>query len=134
MNRVERIRAGDTDCAIVIRRGATSDDKYNFLTAPESSLQVGANFYTAGEDIPNHYHLRLDLGRVPIREFLLIESGRARLRLYDEQQRPLTEIVLEGGDMVLLLAGGHGLEILEQTKIVEVKQGPYDPDNDKVLF
>ena len=36
--------------------------------------------------------------------------------------------------LITLLAGGHGLEILEQTKIVEVKQGPYDPDNDKVLF
>ena len=29
---------------------------------------------------------------------------------------------------------GHGFKILKQAKILEVKQGPYDPKNDKIQF
>jgi hypothetical protein len=30
------------------------------------------------------------------------------------------------GDTILLIAGGHGFDILEDSKIIEVKQGPYE--------
>ena len=29
------------------------------------------------------------------------------------------------GDTIILLADGHGFNILEDTKMIEVKQGPY---------
>jgi hypothetical protein len=37
--------------------------------------------------------------------------------------------------MVLLLAGGHGFDVQDDTKIVEIKLGPYDgKTKDKVVF
>lgn len=36
--------------------------------------------------------------------------------------------------MILLIKGGHGFEILEELEMIEVKQGPYVGDNDKVRF
>jgi hypothetical protein len=37
--------------------------------------------------------------------------------------------------MVLLLAGGHGFDVQDDTKIVEIKLGPYDgKSKDKVVF
>ena len=41
---------------------------------------------------------------------------------------------LSGGDMVALFAGGHEIIIEEQTKFIEVKQGPYDEEKDKTRF
>ena len=39
------------------------------------------------------------------------------------------------GDTIILLAGGHGFNILEDTKMIEVKQGPYlSQAEDKVLL
>jgi hypothetical protein len=123
--------------ALVIRSQASSDAKYNFLTDSASPLQLGMNFYQAGEVVKAHYHLQkhVETNSV-VQEFLLIAAGRALLRLYDAgDQSEFTSRQLETGDMVLLLAGGHGLDIQADTKIVELKLGPYDGKvKDKVVF
>lgn len=122
--------------ALVLRANATSEDKYNFLTSPESPLQLGMNFYEAGDTVKAHYHLPRRLETTQINEFILIGEGSTTLTLFGvDDQAPFTELVLEKGDMVLLLAGGHALKMRERTKIVEVKQGPYDgKSKDKVVF
>lgn len=38
------------------------------------------------------------------------------------------------GDVILLAAGGHGFEMLEDAEMIEIKQGPYCDDVDKVRF
>jgi hypothetical protein len=134
---IESIEREGLAYALIIRSQATSDAKYNFLTDSASPLQLGMNFYQTGEVIKAHYHLqkRVETNSV-VQEFLLIAAGRALLRLYDAQdQREFTARQLEAGDMVLLLAGGHGLDIQADTKIVELKLGPYDGKvKDKVVF
>ena len=34
----------------------------------------------------------------------------------------------------MLSKGGHGFKVIDECEIVEVKQGPYDPLEDKVKF
>ena len=133
---MQRIEHKGQVYALVLRANATSDEKYNFLTGPESPLQLGMNFYEAGETIKAHYHLPRQLETTKINEFILIGEGSSTLTLFDaDDHTPFTELLLEQGDMVLLLAGGHGFKIHERTKIVEVKQGPYDgKSKDKVVF
>ena len=122
--------------ALVLRANATSEDKYNFLTGSESPLQLGMNFYEAGETIKAHYHLPRRIETTHINEFVMIGEGSTTLTLFDaDDQTPFRELLLEKGDMVLLLAGGHAFKMHERTKIVEVKQGPYDgKSKDKVVF
>ena len=133
---VDRIEHNGRAYAIILRATATSDEKYNFLTGPESPLQLGVNFYEAGETIKAHYHLPRHLETNQIQEFILIGEGRTTLTLFDAEDRtPFVDLELATGDMVLLLAGGHGFQVHEPTKIVEVKQGPYDGKaKDKVVF
>ena len=38
------------------------------------------------------------------------------------------------GDIILLVSGGHGFQILKKTEIIEIKQGPYSPERDKIQF
>jgi hypothetical protein len=134
---IEAVKHAGLDYALVIRSQATSDAKYNFLTEPENPLQLGMNFYKAGEVVKAHYHLKRQIEtNSVVQEFLLIGAGKALLRLYDAgDQSEFTTIQLAAGDMVLLLAGGHSLDIEEDTKIVEIKLGPYDGKvKDKVVF
>lgn len=126
MHGVEFFRSGQRLLAILVRANTSSDDKYNFLTEKSEPLQLGVNFYKAGEVIDSHRHLPRDIHVERVQEALVISEGRTRLRLYDDEQRPSGEAVLASGDIVLLLSGGHGFEILDDTKIVEIKQGPYD--------
>ena len=134
---IETVEHQGTAYALIIRSDATSDAKYNFLTPPANALQLGMNFYKGGEVVKAHYHLERKFeNRSVVQEFLLVGAGRALLRLYDiENQVEFTSRQLESGDMVLLLAGGHALDIQDDTKIVELKLGPYDGKvKDKVVF
>ena len=42
--------------------------------------------------------------------------------------------ILNKGDVVLLAYGGHGFEMIEDSEIIEVKQGPYLDEVDKIRF
>jgi hypothetical protein len=58
-----------------------------------------------------------------------------RLDLYAPDNREYLESrILEAGDIVLLAHGGHGLVMLEESEIIEVKQGPYAGEADKTRF
>ena len=61
-------------------------------------------------------------------------SGRLRVDFYSEEERYIESTILEKGDVILLIYGGHGFEMLEPTEIIEVKQGPYAGDQDKTRF
>ena len=126
MQGVEFFRDGDQLQAILVRASASSSEKYNFLTDSSAPLQLGMNFYRAGDTIPAHAHLPRDIQLNQIQEVIVIGHGKTRLVLYDRDKKKFAETVLTQGDIVLLAGGGHGFEILEDTKIVEVKQGPYD--------
>jgi len=65
---------------------------------------------------------------------LFIKAGKVRLDFYDDEKNYLKSIILEEGDVILLANGGHGFEMLEETEIIEVKQGPYAGEMDKVRF
>jgi hypothetical protein len=47
---------------------------------------------------------------------------------------PVFSEVLDSGDMILLCGGGHGFEMLLDTVMIEIKQGPYTGANDKNIF
>jgi hypothetical protein len=67
-------------------------------------------------------------------ETLFIRKGKVRIDFYSEQKAYLTSEILVSGDVVLLSRGGHGFEMLEESEIVEVKQGPYESESDKFRF
>ena len=126
MQGIERIVSGEQLLAIIVRAQVTTEKKYNFLTDSDAPFQLGINFYRAGDTVPAHFHLTRDIQLNQIQEVIVIGHGKTRLALYDRKKQKLAETVLAQGDIVLLASGGHGFEILEDTKIVEVKQGPYD--------
>jgi hypothetical protein len=67
-------------------------------------------------------------------EALFIRKGKLRVDFYSQEQEYRTSRVLSAGDVVLLIRGGHGFEVLQDLNMVEVKQGPYAGDTDKTRF
>ena len=53
---------------------------------------------------------------------------------FDDQQSYLESRELNAGDVILLVKGGHGFEVLKELDMIEVKQGPYAGDQDKTRF
>ncbi len=84
--------------------------------------------------IPPHVHNSVVREVQFTKEVLFIKSGKVRVDFYDDEKNYLESTILEEGDVVLLAYGGHGFEMLEESEIIEVKQGPYAGEMDKVRF
>ena len=59
------------------------------------------------------------------------EKGKVKIDLYNEKLKRIKTVVITQGDTILLANGAHAIEILEDSRIIEVKQGPYAGVDDK---
>jgi hypothetical protein len=64
----------------------------------------------------------------------LVRSGYCQIEVYDEQENLVTVQDLHENDVVVMVGGGHGFQIKEDTVLLEIKQGPYLGAEDKKLF
>ena len=87
-----------------------------------------------GYEIPPHVHNMVERKITITQEVLFIKSGKVRLDYFDDDKKYLESRIVETGDVILLAAGGHGFKMLENSEIIEVKQGPYCGDADKTRF
>jgi len=130
---IDRIVQGETELAIIIRAGYVREG-ITFLTPNEYSQQLGYMKRGAGYRIAAHIHNSVPRAVTFTREVLFVKSGRVRADFYDDDGQYVESRILEAGDVVLLASGGHGFEMLEDSEMIEVKQGPYAGDEDKTLL
>lgn len=130
---VERITHKDLDLAIIIRN-SYSKEGIEFFTNDDSSQQLGYMNRAENHVIEPHRHNIIPRAVHLTQEVLFIKSGKVRVDFYDNHQHYLFSKILEKGDVILLSDGGHGFKMLEQSEIIEVKQGPYSGERDKVRF
>lgn len=130
---IENINFGGKHYALIIRRSFHKEG-IEFLTPDTYSQQLGYMNRPAGYVIPPHVHNPVPREVQFTKEVLFIKSGRVRVDFYSDDQQYLESTVLEAGDVILLAFGGHGFEMLEPTEIIEVKQGPYAGEADKLRF
>lgn len=106
----------------------------HFFTPTEFSQQLAYMRHPAGKTIDPHIHKRVARQVMYTQEVLIVKKGKLRVDFYDDVQSYLESRVLRAGDVILLIEGGHGFEVLEEIEMIEVKQGPYVGDQDKVRF
>lgn len=117
-------------CAIVVSEGY-SQDGINFFTENGETLQLGYMKRPAGYKIRGHIHKPVVRTVEYTNEVLFIKRGKVRVRFIDEIGQVFSTIILCKGDTILLLNYGHSFEMIEESEILEVKQGPYASENDK---
>lgn len=122
---VEEIRCSEGCLALIIPRNYGGYGNA-FATKEDNALQVGAIVRNAGDVIPAHSHKRFEHSYSgPRQEFLHVIEGRMRATFLDSVGNAIAERVLESGDSMLQLGGGHRFEFETATRLIEVKQGPY---------
>jgi hypothetical protein len=130
---IERVFHQDTLCAIIIRADYQKEG-IEFFTPGQFSQQLGYMKRAAGYCVPAHVHNKVRREITLTNEVLFLKRGKIRIDFYSQEQTRFQSRVLSAGDVILLAAGGHGLEFLEESEIIEVKQGPYSGDQDKSRF
>ncbi len=134
MNKAVETIEHDGEMLALIVRDEFSQDGVSFFTPHELSQQLAYMRHPTGKIIDPHFHNPVPRSVTYSQETLLIKRGRLRVDFFDLQQNYVESRELKAGDVVLLIKGGHGFEVLEEIEMIEVKQGPYAGDQDKNQF
>lgn len=130
---IEQIRSGDRLLALKLSN-RFCEPGIHFFTPGEFSQQLAFMRHPTGKFIDPHVHNPVPREVQFTQEVLFIRKGRLRVDFYDTDQRYLESRILGPGDVILLIQGGHGFEVLEEVEMIEVKQGPYVGERDKTRF
>ena len=130
---VERIENQGEEMAIIIRSNY-SEEGIHFLTPDNYSQQLAYMHHKAGHQIIPHFHNMVSRTVHYTQEVLVIRKGRVKVNFYNTDKEGVADTILNAGDVILLCSGGHGFEILQETEMIEIKQGPYVGENDKTRF
>ncbi len=133
MDPVEHIICDGKPLAYIIR-AEMAPDKTTFLTPPEFNFQVGFVVYPQDGEIVRHVHRPLERHIVGTSEVLIVRKGRCEIDIYNDDYRLVATRELRTGDVMLMVGGGHGFRMLEETILLEVKQGPYTGLEEKERF
>jgi len=119
--------------AIIVRKDFEKQG-IHFFTPNDYSQQLAYMNHPTGKEIQPHVHKKVQREVHYTQETLFIRKGRLQVDFYSDDQQYLESRVLEAGDVILLIKGGHGFKVLEDLEMFEVKQGPYAGDEDKIKF
>jgi quercetin dioxygenase-like cupin family protein len=132
MSGLQTIIAHGRTLAIIGKRPQV--DGIKFITQPKDTFQVGIMERPKGYAVAPHRHPDRSITITSISEFFYVESGKVRLTLFDDAWNEVAKEEIAAGGFALILSGGHGVEFLEDTRIHEVKQGPYPGDDSSKEF
>ena len=132
---IRRIEYNGRILALILAGDRRGEPGIRFFTPDTFSQQLGYMKRPRGYAIAPHDHNPVPRVIEWTQEVLFVKSGRVRLDVYAPESREYLESrILEPGDVALLAHGGHGLVMLEESEIIEVKQGPYAGKADKTRF
>lgn len=133
METVEQLTWRGKPLAYIIR-AEMSPEKTTFITPSESNFQLGFVVYPAGGEIARHLHRPLERKITGTCEVLVVKRGRCLIDIYSDDREVVATRELRIGDVMLMVGGGHGFRMLEDTVFLEVKQGPYTGVDEKERF
>ena len=130
---IEYIKINSVIIAIIVRKNFR-EPGIHFFTPNDYSQQLAFMSHPLGKEIQPHVHRKVQREVNYTQETLFIRKGKLQVDFYTDEQEFLESRILEAGDVILLIKGGHGFKVLEDLEMFEVKQGPYAGDEDKIKF
>ena len=124
----------DGEILAIIVRSSFRREGIEFFTPEHFSQQLGYMKRPKGYTVEPHIHNFIPREVSFTQEVLFIKSGKVRIDFYDGNKEYFESKILESGDIILLAHSGHGLMMLEESELIEVKQGPYIEAEDKIKF
>ena len=124
MQKIERVKSDGEIIAIIVR-GSLDVEGISFVSPPDFSQQLGLISRKKDYEIKPHIHKLVSREVSITQEVLHIQSGKIEVTLYNKNKKKIRSVGLVAGDTILLASGGHGIRFLEDSRILEIKQGPY---------
>src|SRR5262249_1061251 len=120
MEAVEKILSNGQPLAYIIR-GEIEPTETAFFTPPEFKQQVGYVVCAAGREIQRHFHRPLERRLTGTSEVVIVRRGHCHIDVYNDAQELVASHELLPGDIAVMVGGGHGFRMHEDTVLLEVK-------------
>ena len=82
--------------------------------------------------IKPHFHINRKKIIKQMSELLIIFSGKLKVFFKNKKKIKSKTVILNNKDMILLISGGHGFKVLKKIEMLEIKQGPFVGEKDKI--
>ena len=120
--------------ALIVRKKFRKKKGVNFFTSKEATQQFGYMKHKKNHLIMPHQHNKRLTKILITTEVIILLKGILSVDFYNEKKKYLFSKKIHGGDLIMLISGGHGFKVLKDVEMIEVKQGPYSLSSDKVKF
>ena len=127
------IKDNGEELAIIVYRGSFTE-KVKFVTPESFPLQCGFLKYKKGEAARPHTHPNIKREITQSQEVIHVEKGKIELKIFNSKGKLCATRILNAGDSAFFISGGRGWIALKETEIIEIKQGPYMGEKDKILL
>ena len=131
---IEKVYHNKKLYALIVRAKFRKKKGISFFTPNETNQQFGYMKHDKGHLIKPHKHKKRTTKIFYTTEVIIIFKGSLRVDFYDQKQKYLFSKVIKDKDIIMLVHGGHGFKVLKKIEMLEVKQGPYSIEKDKVKF
>ena len=123
MLKVENIKKDDLLLAVILRN-SSPEKQVEFLTPNDFSMQLGVHKRKKNEIVEPHEHMPFrQVKNLAVQEMLFVKKGKISVDIY-HKGNIIKNVILNNNDWILLNCG-HGVKFLEDTELIEAKQGPY---------
>ena len=117
-------------CTVV--KPNSSSEGLNFVTSDDKSMQVGVWNYKEGEELEPHYHNNFERSADITSESVYVTKGKVLVKVYTKDKDLILEETLISGEMIIQFYGIHEYIMLEDSIVIETKNGPYfGPEKDR---
>lgn len=132
---VEKVVYRDILYALIIKANFKKEG-VEFFTENDFPVQMGYMNREKGYTIARHKHSPVNTHPISgmSQEILIIRSGKIKVDIYSTMDEWISTVVVESGDVIMFLKGGHGFEMLEASEFLEIKQGPFGGTYEKIPF
>ncbi len=104
----------------------------DFITSDNSFIQVGTWDYQEGKILDAHYHNTFERKSYITQEVVLVVQGSIVCNLYTIEGEFITSEEINQGQLIIQYQGIHEYEIKKDSKVLEIKNGPYfGPEKDR---
>lgn len=120
--------------ALIVKNNYRKMKGVNFFSTDDLPQQFGYINHKKNYVITPHKHCKRSTRVYVTSEVLIILKGTIRVDFYDLKSNYLFSKIVGKGQIIFLLHGAHGFKILSDVHMIEVKQGPFKKNFDKVKF
>lgn len=97
----------------------------NFCTEDEKFIQAGVWNYKKGKKLQTHFHNEFERISTRTCESVIVLKGKIKCNLYHEDGSFIDSFEICQNEMIIQFNGAHEYEILEDSIVIENKNGPY---------